>query len=158
MPRIRQMMIDFRCLICFMMIRTDFEWFWVDLGWFQVDLKWFWVDAQLMWKRIPMMKYDQFGEKIKVSRMRKWDELVWKKWWNHRCEPFLSVYILPLFDTMWFRVLCQRITDEKAKTCPSKDDIYGCPLNKLNRISIWVVNLSTTRRQNHSNWWIENRS
>lgn len=33
---------------------------------------------KLMWKGIQMMKYDQSGQKIKVSRMRKWDKLVWR--------------------------------------------------------------------------------
>lgn len=79
------MMIDLGCLIRFGLIRTDFEWFWVDLGWFQVDLGWFrvdfiWfrVDMKLMWKRIQMTKYGQSSQKIKVSRMRKWDKLVWR--------------------------------------------------------------------------------
>ena len=52
-----------------------------------------------------------------------------KKRLNVIHQPFFSIYIFPLFDTMWFRALCQRLTDKKSQKHAPIGVVYmGSPL------------------------------
>ena len=72
MPRVGQMVIDFGFLTRFELIWYDFWWWWNGS-----EMIYNWCERGYeRWQ--TLLRYDQVGQKIRVSGMRKWNELVWK--------------------------------------------------------------------------------